>query len=369
MKFILGFGLAAAFASIINAAAPEQADLREQAARLFKAGNFKDAFGLYQKLLFDPDDDLRLAGDDLTHGIQCLQRLGRVNEIDAFREKAAEIHKSHWRVLQAVAQTYIYIEHHGCMVAGKFVRGPARGGGEWKNSQERDRVRTLQLMVQALALVEKEENHAEAASFYLAFSSMIMGNRGQNEAWRLQYLTDLTTLPDYDPGWGYHQEGKGAPVGQDGQPVFYSVPKTWDAAESDGQRWRWCLQQAAEMNPQLLNHARIELARFLHGQFGVQTMAHYGWRFGQIETDETKKNENGTYALHTLGENETIARLATGIKRFILPDEFNYIKIFQQIGADSQSSYAMQSLATLASIFENRRQYAKAAQYWQRLLK
>ena len=36
-----------------------------------------------------------------------------------------------------------------------------------------------------------------------------------------------------------------------------------------------------------------------------------------------KEDESGTYALHTLGENETIARLATGIKRFKLPDEFN----------------------------------------------
>ena len=28
------------------------------------------------------------------------------------------------------------------------------------------------------------------------------------------------------------------------------------------------------------------------------------------------KNETGTFALHTLAENETIAKLATGIKRF-----------------------------------------------------
>ncbi len=48
----------------------------------------------------------------------------------------------------------------------------------------------------------------------------------------------------------------------------------------------------------------------------------------QDEDDDTKKNESGTYALQTLGDDETIARLATGIKRFKLPDEFNYIKIY-----------------------------------------
>ena len=37
------------------------------------------------------------------------------------------------------------------------------------------------------------------------------------------------------------------------------------------------------------------------------------------------------YALDTLRDDETIARLATGIKRFTLPDEFNPIKIYQEI--------------------------------------
>ncbi len=84
----------------------------------------------------------------------------------------------------------------------------------------------------------------------------------------------------------------------------------------------------------------------------------------------TRKNdESGTFALHTLGENETIARLATGVKRFELPDEFNFIKIYQQIAANPKSVYAVESLEQLAQIFENRRQYPKAADYWRRLLK
>ena len=90
-----------------------------------------------------------------------------------------------------------------------------------------------------------------------------------------------------------------------------------------------------------------------------------------METDDTQEDESGTYALHTLGENETIARLATGIKRFKLPDEFNFIKIYQQIADEPQSRdcAATQALEQLAQIFENRRQYPKAADYWRRLLK
>ncbi len=85
---------------------------------------------------------------------------------------------------------------------------------------------------------------------------------------------------------------------------------------------------------------RYERAQFLLSQFGVQTMAEYGNFFSaQDEADDgkdgDKKDESGTYALHTLKEDETIARLATGIKRFKLPDEQNYIKV---LSADRRRS-------------------------------
>ena len=65
--------------------------------------------------------------------------------------------------------------------------------------------------------------------------------------------------------------------------------------------------------------------------------------------DDTKKNESGTFALHTLKDNETIARLATGIKRFELPDEFNFIKIYQQIAAEPKTGYGEQACEQLAA--------------------
>jgi len=114
-----------------------------------------------------------------------------------------------------------------------------------------------------------------------------------------------------------------------------------------------------EFNPQKKNAVRMQYANFLFNQFGVQTMAYYGWRFGRMQTDDTK-DESGTYALHTLGEDETIARLATGVKRFKLPDEFNFIKVYQKIVEEPQTGFAEQALVQLAGIFENRRQYPKA---------
>ena len=59
-----------------------------------------------------------------------------------------------------------------------------------------------------------------------------------------------------------------------------------------------------------------------------------------METDDSQEEEQGIFALPSLGEDETIARLATGIKRFKLPDEFNYIKIYQQVADDAAKSDA-----------------------------
>ena len=43
---------------------------------------------------------------------------------------------------------------------GKFERGRHRGGGQLVNASERDRVRALQLMVQAMPLAQQDDDHA-----------------------------------------------------------------------------------------------------------------------------------------------------------------------------------------------------------------
>lgn len=58
-------------------------------------------------------------------------------------------------------------QHQGFMNAGEFWRGQHRGGGKVVNAVERDRVRALQLMNQALPLAVKDENHAEVGDFLL----------------------------------------------------------------------------------------------------------------------------------------------------------------------------------------------------------
>ena len=166
--------------------------------------------------------------------------------------------------------------------------------------------------------------------------AVLYGNDG-SQSWRLQSLTDLATLPDYEEGWGYDGgEPQGAPVDAEGNPIFYDVPDELGAAKNDGERWRWALG----------NNGRVGIRRgatksgspgptFLESQFGVADDGRLSRSRSSASGPTIRKDVPQTWALDTLGEDETIARLATGIKRFKLPDEQNFIKLYQQVLADT----------------------------------
>ena len=349
---------------------------RAQAAAQLKAGNWKDAYTGFAASALDPQSDPATVGTDLRDALQCLNRLGRDDEIDAFREKAIAAHATHWRLLFAAAQSYCEGNQYGFLIAGEFKRGNHRGGGKMVNATERDRVRALQLMQQAAGLLANEPNRKDVGEFYWQLANMLHSG---GESWKLQALTDLSTLPDYEEGYGgYYRRGgrggysnygynsgstRGAPVLRDGTPVYYALPANWAAARNDGERWRWALQQTLLADPARTAQVQSAFASFLLGQFGVQTMA--GYLNAANDDAEIRHDDSGPYALVTLKDSETIARLAHGIKRFTLPDEFNYLKIFQQVG-ESQGDYAKQALQTLGGIFADRRQYERAAEYYQR---
>jgi uncharacterized protein YfaS (alpha-2-macroglobulin family) len=338
---------------------------REALLKSYHAGNYKDAYDGLRKLALDPEDDPAQVGNDLTTGVECLRNLGRTNEIDDFREGVIAAHKGNWRLLEAAALNYAQFDHFGFIVAGKFHRGGHRGGGRYVNAMARDRVRALQLMQQALGLTRNETDKAALAGFHLHFADLLLSGAGFYEPWRLQSLTDLKQLPDYEEGYRwYNPSAHGAPVDADGNPVFYHLPKSYEAARNDGERWRWMLAQAAEFNPRRLNEVDMRLANFLRQEFDVQTMAAVGFP----QTDPASEPKTGIFAVHTLGDDETIARLATGVKRFQLPDEFNWIKIYERVATRRKSNQGALAREALASVYENRRQYVKAAAAWKKAI-
>ncbi|MEE9603120.1 MAG: alpha-2-macroglobulin, partial [Thermoguttaceae bacterium] len=370
LTIALGVGLLCG--TPLSGAADGQANLAA-AKKLYADGNYQEALGAFQQLLTDDSTDSAQLVESFNSSLACFGRLNRVAEIDDFREAEVERHARDWRLVAEVAQSYMQVEHYGYQIAGEFRRGRHRGGGKVLHATARDRVRALQLFRQALALLEdlpKQRTGAPAHQLLNRFANAMLHGRNYTQAWRLQSLTDLAELPDYDEGWGYHQGSpRGAPVTADGQPVFYSEPSSWEEATNDGGRWRWILARLVEWQPQRRNEVRLQRARFLQSQFGVETLANYGWWFGRQSPEQDQPQETGTFALHTLGENETIARLATGIQRFELPDEHNHVKLYQQVledtPADAITGEWQTAVETLARIFENRRQYPHAATYWE----
>jgi hypothetical protein len=340
---------------------------RESLMKELAAGNYFDAYEGFRRICLDTEAPTKDVVASLPNAVQCLTQLGRVPEIDDLLEGTATVHQDEWQVLWTVALQYTSVQNHGFLVAGEFERGPHRGGGKYANSVDRDRVLALQLMSRAMPLAVRSDEKPAAARFLLSLADSLLSSRGYDASWRLQYLTDLNELPDYDEGNYGWQPPVGTPVDENGDPVFHRVPENWEAATSDGQRWRWALEQAHEFSPERLNQTRWRLAQFCQQEYGVQTLQqvlHVLYR-GDAQDDS---DATGTFALHTLAENETIARLATGMKRLELPDEFNHIRIYQQIAAEPRTGRGASALDALAQVFENRRQYPKAAEHWRRAI-
>jgi hypothetical protein len=375
-RFALLLALLGLILTVFPAAGEEKdpARLRKEAYRLHQEGNYQEAFVRYRALCLEvKNDPLEVAGD-FTWALSCLQNLNRTNEIDAFREKAIAAHAGNWRLLQAAARSYRDGDHFGFIIAGEFHRGSHRGGGEYANAFERDRVRALQLFNQALPFVEAEPRKNEAAALCLDFAATLNAFGGISRGFRLHALTDLETLPDYETGYGYDyrygQRPQGASVDAEGRPLFHKVPESFAAAATDGERWRWLLQRAGEIDAGVKPQAVFTYASFLHELFGVQTLREYGPIFlGRQAEVADRDQQAGPYQVHTLGDDETLAKLAVGVRRLALPGEHNFIRLFEEVTRLPDTGFANQATARLGQIYENRRQYDRALPHWERYKK
>ena len=168
------------------------------------------------------------------------------------------------------------------------------------------------------------------------------------EPWKLQTLTPIETLPEWgEPG----PEGgtEGAPWAKDG-PVLYQVPSSWEAAKSDGERWRFALAEVVRLQPDQAATVTLALARYAKSQFGTETLASYGW-WREQDPDSAK----GILEMDTLAEDECLAKTSDGVRRFKLPASQHFIALYRSILDGSA-----QAGDDLTEVFLNRHQFDKA---------
>ena len=79
------------------------------------------------------------------------------------------------------------------------------------NTQRRDRVRALQLYRQALDVASDDDTTA-TGKLLVEMADLLRNESRRGGGWRLQALTDLSELPNYETGWWRGGSSSGAPV-------------------------------------------------------------------------------------------------------------------------------------------------------------
>lgn len=326
--------------------------LRKERDQLIHRGMWRDALAHYEEKLMPVSDGD--SGKDLQRAIEAMRRLGTWAEFDGLIERAVSTHPENSALLVSAAAAYRQVPHYGSLIAGEFhrdARGRGRGmmpsevpeaaAGSTVSTEYRDRIRSLQLL---RAAVSKAQDDPQRASVWQATEQTLF----DREPWKLQTLTPIDTLPEWgEPG---PQGGtEGAPWAKDG-PVLHDVPASWEAAKSDGERWRFALAESARLSPSGKLDETLKLARFSESQFGTDTLSSFGW-WRQQDPDSAK----GILEMDTLAEDECLAKTSDGVRRFKLPAAHHFIALYRSI-LDQTAAAGDR----LTSVFLNRRQYDKA---------
>lgn len=339
-----------------------QADISEgrgSLEKLYKDGNWKEALA-QAEINFSTASDAK-SDDDLSIAIQCMNKLGKYEDFEKFMGVAQKKHANNPKVLYQAAISLSSIPNYGVWLDNEYLRGVSahrnKGTkGEYASSNERDRVRMLQLLEVAYGLTAASDKDRKV-NILQQWAATIQRNKNHQHSWKLQLLTDTKSLPEIELGYYRQATTQGAPVSDEGAPVFYEVPASYVEAGNDGERWRWLLAEHVKISPESENHINHQLASFLIQQFGVRSLQSFDW-YQRIAHNDEKDKQVGIMQVHTLKDTETIARLVNGIERFDLPDSQNFIKIYQE----NWDRGDIKAADKLVEIYRDRRQYDRAAE-------
>ena len=284
----------------------------KKAAKLSDEGHFAEAYVAFTNVVFAQDGVSVTDGDRaqaLLDAPRCLAELKRFDEAEPLLDKAL-LERKEFAVHVAYSQALGELPHYGKMVKGVFSR--VNEWGVHYSSVEHDRVKRLKCLEAIMPELSKQTKLRQRWFWNEVVGALEMNERNRGAAWKLQELTLLTEVPLVEEkkknGWSRSDFEEGfAPVDENGEPIFYEVPRTWAVAKNDGERWMFANTARAAVDDFGRRNSARSLGDFAYNQFGVWTLR---------EESEVKELID---ELKTLQDDETVVRLANGIKRFRLP--------------------------------------------------
>ena len=320
----------------------------KKAAKLRDEGHFAEAYVAFTNVVFAQDGVSVTDGDRaqaLLDAPRCLAKLKRFDEAEPLLDKAL-LERKEFAVHVAYSQAIGELPHYGKMVKGVFSR--VNEWGEHYSSVEHDRVKRLRCLEAIMPELSKQTKLRQRWFWNEVVDAIEMNERNRGAAWKLQELTLLTEVPliEEKNGWSRSDFEEGfAPVDENGEPIFYEVPRTWAAAKNDGERWMYANAMRADVDEAGRRNSARSLGDFAENQFGVRKLR------GEDDLEKLIGD------LRSLNDDETITRLANGVKRFKLPVEYNYIRMWREL-----KDYYVR----IAQEYERRYQFVKACEMYKK---
>ncbi|MGA0898968.1 MAG: alpha-2-macroglobulin family protein [Luteolibacter sp.] len=337
--------------------AADAPEMRKKAEKLEKDGNWKEAYELRLKLLREVDDGK--SGEDLGRALQSQQRLSKMQEFDSLMAELTEKKKDNYHFMLAAGGHYLSTQAYGTIKDNQFQRAQYHGN-RWMQVHEQDRLRALQCFLQAWKVAEK--GGSDEVQVLRQLGVALIRHRERGNMWRLYLKTDFAKAPNYlmvdDP-----ITTTGAPVDAAGKPDWIELPESWEEAKSDGERWRWTLAEIGRISEKDGPQEEMNWWNFCLQHYGVATMASYGW-WSQPGVDE----RDGLLKASTLGEGETIAKLASGVQRFELREDYQFIPGLRKLMRSGRKHSSPEAGDQLVRVFLNRSQFMRAAETLQELI-
>jgi hypothetical protein len=218
--------------------AQDVTSLRIECQKLRERGLWKDALDFYKEKLLPVSDGS--TGADLSFAAESFRNLNDWSGFDGLVEEAVAKHPQNAALLKSAAKLYQNAPHSGRLIAGEFQRDNGRGfygrrggimpsdvpeasAGSSVNTEYRDHVRSLQLLLDA---AKHAENNGTRWDVWNAVAETL----SDDESWKLQTLTPINESARVGRTGTRGRHGRSAPWAKDA-PVLHEVPEIMGGRE------------------------------------------------------------------------------------------------------------------------------------------